>query len=173
MSFNVRHEFRPWDGTEQDVFILGAGFSIAANKDFPCTDQLGTKALRKVRERNRFGLDLDQLPEQFMNSQFEPWLAQIAEDQPCLSTSENLRNRALFVELTHAIREVVLEAEDNAHSYLHNWLSRFLSLCRYRRSQIITLNYDTLVDSVTVNYVDRHDSVQLDVLKLHGLAMAG
>ena len=68
MSFNVRQEFRPWDDADQDVFILGAGFSIAANKAFPSTDQLGTMALGKVRERNRLGLDVDLLPKQVKNS---------------------------------------------------------------------------------------------------------
>ena len=71
MSFNVRQEFRPWDDADQDVFILGAGFSIAANKTFPGTDQLGTMALGKVRESNHLNLNLDLLPEEFRNSQFE------------------------------------------------------------------------------------------------------
>ena len=168
MAFSLGYEFRPWDDAEQDVFILGAGFSIAAHEAFPCTDQLGTAALRKVRERNRLGLELDRLPENFKNSQFEIWLAQIAEDQPYLSTSENLRNRAIFLELTYAIREIILEAEMTARGNLPKWLSQFRDMCRYRHSQVLTLNYDTLVDSIAGKYETRYGSIQLDVLKLHG-----
>lgn len=168
MAFNLETDFRPWENAEQDVFILGAGFSIAAHEAYPSTDQLGTKALRKVRERNRLGLNLDRLPENFKNSQFEIWLAQISEDQPYLSTSENLRNRAIFLELTYAIREVILEAENNTKRVLPEWLSQFRDICRYRHSQILTLNYDTLVDATAGNYEISYGSIQLDVLKLHG-----
>ncbi|MHB8289226.1 MAG: SIR2 family protein [Acidimicrobiales bacterium] len=174
MCFDLRQEFRPWDDADKDVFILGAGFSIAAYNDFPSTDRLGTMALGKVRKRNRLGFDLDLLPEEFTNSQFELWLAQLAEDQPYLSLSENLRNRALFVEVTYAIREVILEAEENARGNLKNWLSPFLRLCGYRGSQIITLNYDSLVDSVTKagpatrTQITGSGSTRSNVWKLHG-----
>lgn len=78
-----------WDEEAPDVFILGAGFSIAADLSFPDTDTLGARALDKIRQANRLGIDLSILPEQFKHGLFEAWLAQIAEDRPSFSRGKN------------------------------------------------------------------------------------
>ncbi len=78
-----------WDEEAPDVFILGAGISIAADLSFPDTDTLGTRALDKIHHANRLGIDLSILPEQFRHGLFGVWLAQIAEDQPSFSRGKN------------------------------------------------------------------------------------
>lgn len=136
----------PWDDTERDVVILGAGFSIAVNKLFPNTDELGTRAVAEICRANRLGIDVNGLPATFSNGQFETWLAQMSDDQPYLSTSENLRNRAIFLELTQTIRDIIVEVEEESSRQFPSWLCDFLSVCHARQSHLITLNYDTLIE---------------------------
>ncbi|KJF15487.1 MULTISPECIES: hypothetical protein [Acidithrix] len=53
-----------WDEEAPDVFILGAGISLAVDLSFPDTDTLGTRALDKISQANRLGIDLSIRPEQ-------------------------------------------------------------------------------------------------------------
>ena len=135
----------PWEEPNNDVFIIGAGFSIATNNKFPNTDALGTKAARDVRRRKPEGTDISVIPKKFTSGNFETYLGQISEDQPYLSTSENLRNRAVFFEHTKAVRDIVVDAEQRTDS-IPDWFYNFISVCHARQSKIITLNYDTLIE---------------------------
>lgn len=81
------------------MFIPGAGFSNAVFDQSPGTDELGKLALGKLRDKGRIEEQDPRIPVGgFKRGAFETWLARLAEDQPYLSTAENLRNRALFTE---------------------------------------------------------------------------
>lgn len=130
------------------MFILGAGFSNAVFDQFPGTDKLGNLALGNLRDKGRIEEQDSRIPVGgFHRGTFETWLARLAEDQPYLSTAENLRNRALFTEVTRAVREVLVSIEEEATSALPEWLFELVSAWHARRAEVITLNYDTLVES--------------------------
>jgi len=144
--------FRPWETVAGDVLVLGAGFSKAVAKQFPDTDALGKAALGELRKRRPPHLDLSRLPKSFKNGLFETWLSFMAEDQPYLSSSQNLLNRAVFIELATVIREIIVNCESKYRYNVHlpSWFFRFMNLVRVRDSKIISLNYDTLVDAAIV-----------------------
>jgi len=57
----------------------------------PLTDDLGNRVRKLVKEELRY-----RIPSLFQLGQFEAWLSRIFEDQPDLTTSENIANRAIF-----------------------------------------------------------------------------
>ena len=137
-------------GSTRDVVILGAGFSHALSSEMPLTDQLGDRVLR---EKQFWGYRGVKSP--FTSGGFEKWLSTLAEDQPYLSAAENLANRALFVQLSGAIRRVLGGAE---HATLGKggpeWLFKLLSVLHKRRANVLTLNYDGLVEyGVSTHYL--------------------
>lgn len=142
-----------WDGQSRDVFLLGAGFSIAVSSEFPGTDELGNCVIERLKEQSRPSDDAIRFPtDGFEDGRFESWLARLAEDQPYLSTGENLRNRALFVELSNALRGVLIDCEERVEQATPSWLFDLVSVWHARRAQVITLNYDTLIE----RNVDQH-----------------
>jgi hypothetical protein len=109
----------------------------------PLTDTLGELALQS-------GLVsvADQVTSAtFKNGTFERWLSGLADDQPFLSTSANLMNKALFSQLSEAIRTVLVDRERTVlASPAPDWLYELLSVLHVRRANVITLNYDSLVE---------------------------
>ncbi len=143
-----------WDDGPRDVFVLGAGFSIAVSGVFPGTDELGKRAIERLRVQARLSEDDYRVPSDgFRGGQFETWLARLAEDQPYLSMSENLHNRKLFIEVSEALRDVLVECEERVDHVKTSWLFDLVSVWHARRAQVITLNYDTLVERNVANHL--------------------
>jgi hypothetical protein len=79
----------------RDVFVLGAGFSRAIHQGMPLMRELSEVLADQFRQA--FG-EMDwRLP--LLRDNVEVALSLLSEDQPWLSESENLRNRALFIEI--------------------------------------------------------------------------
>jgi hypothetical protein len=78
---------------------------------------------------------------------FEAWLSLLADEQPHLSEAENAANMAIFAKLREAIVSVLSSAEQSVVHYpAPEWLYKLLSALHYRRSTVVSLNYDTLVE---------------------------
>lgn len=142
-----------WEEDSRDVFLLGAGFSIAVASHFPGTDGLGNLVIKRLREEGRVGADDPWVPGKFQGGQFETWLARLADDQPYLSAAENLRNRALFVEASRAVRDVLVGCEERVADRTPAWLFDLVGVWHARRVQIITLNYDTLIERCVAQHL--------------------
>jgi hypothetical protein len=125
-----------------DVFILGAGFSRAVAKEMPLLADLNTAVWSKV-----------QLPEEkmFLNSfggNIEMVLTYLSQTHPWLAEAENLRNRALFLDLSSAVRDVLLDAMQKAAKRpCPEWLQLLIQQWEKTQARVLTLNYDTLVES--------------------------
>lgn len=142
-----------WSDPPAEVFILGAGFSIAAssalsdNNRFPDTAGLGQRVVETLPPKVRKELAASGWPGQGADGmRFEAWLARLAEDQPYLSTEENLRRQALYTEVVRAMRPVLVECEERAEEDLPDWLLVLVSIWHVRQAQVLTFNYDTLVE---------------------------
>lgn len=124
--------------------VLGAGFSRAVSEQMPLTDELGQAALERLPRRH-----VSNFPDRpFRGGYFEAWLSRLAEPQPDLRDEENLRNQAAFVEVSKAIRDVLVEAQTSAMaSPPPAWLERFLRMTHANRWTVITFNYDTLLEA--------------------------
>jgi hypothetical protein len=126
----------------REVLILGAGFSRAISPAMPSTDELGVEAIALA------GLQDDRrVPAGFTDGTFEIWLSRLAEDQPYLTETENLENRALFSRLSGAIHDVLQARQLEAlRREAPSWLYEFVSALHVRRATAITLNYDNLME---------------------------
>ncbi|MHB1599525.1 MAG: SIR2 family protein [Acidimicrobiales bacterium] len=154
-----------------EVVILGAGFSRAANSSMPLVKELGQEVLERLRADSggsgRLSVLLAQLERTLLDADaaaaspgFEAWLARLAEDQPYARQSENLERRALFSRVSEVMWEVMVERQDKALTSSESkdpslepkeWLYDIVSLLHQRRSTVITLNYDNLVEHAAVS----------------------
>ena len=141
-----------WSGPGGDVFVLGAGFSIAVSEElgdehrFPDTAQLGRRAIVRLgiaaaRDAAEAGWSEKRLD----GRGFEGWLAGLAEDQPYMSSAENLRRRALYLELVKSMRAVLVECEERV-AEIPSWLLDLVSVWHVRQASIVTFNYDTVIE---------------------------
>ncbi len=128
-----------------EVLILGAGFSRAVSPHLPVAADLGRRVrTRLVRsERALFRGS----PRFSTTYPFEVWLSLLAEEQPHLREAENLTNASRFASMKDAIVAVLTSAQDQALAVdPPSWLYKLLLLLHHRRNNVISLNYDTLVE---------------------------
>lgn len=142
-----------WADPGAEVFILGAGFSIAASsalsdhERFPDTAGLGQRVVDALQPKVRLEVAEAGWPGPGADGiGFETWLARLAEDQPYLSTEENLRRRALYTAVIRAMRPVLVECEERTAADPPPWLLDLVSVWHARQAQVLTFNYDTLVE---------------------------
>ncbi|MCE2448746.1 MAG: hypothetical protein J4F35_10285 [Candidatus Latescibacteria bacterium] len=131
-----------------DVFLLGAGFSKAVSDDMPLLKELSSQ----IRGR------LSNLPESLLTlgDNIEIWLSYLSQPHPWLRESENLRNRALSLEITEEIKKVLDEKEQLAVlDECPSWLLTLTQHWHKNQAAVISLNYDTLVERAAVNNMDK------------------
>ena len=153
----------------REVVVLGAGFSKAVHEAFPLIGELAEKVadklaeqgvnhplLRELKERLKAeqAQCVESTPEDTTTSEgsltFETWLSRLAEDQPHLDASERFERRALFSKTARSIREVLVEAEEQAfRDTLPSWAFQFVRLLDIRQATVLTLNYDLLAERLT------------------------
>ncbi len=122
-----------------EFFLLGAGFSKAVSVAMPTLAELQVDVLA------RLGLSEDVLAPFGRN--LEQWLSYLAVDQPWLTDSENLRNRATFAEASLAVHDSIRAAESAATGAApEDWLARLAWDWCDRRAAVATFNYDVLVE---------------------------
>lgn len=110
----------------------------------PITDELGRRAASR--------LDTSKLPGlpdfRADGITFENWLTWLSERQPFLGEAEHLRDRALFAELSEKIAiEVAASQVAAEESGYPLWLGEFVDLLHWSQSNVITLNYDNIVET--------------------------
>lgn len=125
------------DSLQREAFILGAGFSKAISPVMPLTDELGD--LLASADPNAF--------EGRQGGSFETWLSHRAEAQPYLSTPDNLERQSVFARATSRIATTLDDRIAEALSApLPPWLAQLLSLWHLHDADVLTFNYDTLVE---------------------------
>ena len=140
-----------------DVFILGAGFSKAISNTMPLLGELSTKLQEELLTERKN--ELDSIFKFIPKDNFEKWLTYLSQNQPWLSEEENLRNRALFLEISRKIAAVLVQAQrefDKVWEELRNYRNVRFFIDRWQQDQahVITLNYDTLVEKLAVDICD-------------------
>jgi hypothetical protein len=123
-----------------EVFFLGAGFSKAISRTMPCMEEL-TNAVKYIY-RQRLPPILSNL-----GTDIEMWLTYLSQPQPWLKDSFNLENRALFLQMTESIGDVINASTRLAiNETCPPWFQSLISYWQKHESSIITLNYDTLIE---------------------------
>ncbi len=128
-----------------DVFVLGAGFSKAIHSKMPTMAELA-KEVRDCLDCS--GRALPQELDIYKND-IEMWMSYLSQEQPWLSNTEVDFNRSL----ASRIRELISQILDERISCIVSsnspaWLKQLIVLWHERQANIITLNYDTLIESV-------------------------
>ena len=169
------------------VYLLGAGFSIAASADVPSEDSMpGMRDLSEAvvadlrssyAPRFRDYLDGGVVPETYealrdfsfeqqypgvrtsLVSNFERWLSYLVETPPWLSPSDHARHRAAFLDVSRSVHDCLDGRERSLVSRQHRqeddcpeWLRRLAAKWHRAGSQVITFNYDRLVELAFLLY---------------------
>jgi hypothetical protein len=125
---------------ERDFVLLGAGFSRAISDAMPLLNDLSDEVLPRVGKTSESTLAA-------YGGNFEAWMSHLAVDQPWLTDAENFRNRALFVEASGAVQDVIVEREASAVSTPPPaWLIRLLMHWSHHQAVLCTFNYDLLIE---------------------------
>jgi hypothetical protein len=134
------------EGEPADVVILGAGFSAAVNGELPLANPLGNLAYARAWPPGDGASDGVRPYSQ--DHPFEAALSLLAETQPHLTEAENRRNALSFAELNEAVAGVLDDAQQRAFNVdAPPWLYELLSVLHERRATIVTLNYDTGIET--------------------------
>lgn len=124
-----------------EVFLLGAGFSKAIHSSMPSLKELS------IRVRDKFGIGRLPPPLAGLGDDIELWLTYLSQPQPWLKEYYNLQNRALFLEMTEVTGRVLDESMREAlQQTCPDWLDSLITRWDNKKSSVITLNYDTLIE---------------------------
>jgi hypothetical protein len=108
----------------------------------PLLHELGEGVRSTLKSRNiPVGSELDAL------GNVEQWLSLLAEPAPWLGSSEQMRNSALFIDVSQAIHEVLTAMQTKASiANPPTWLFPLVKYWHRTQSTVITFNYDCLVE---------------------------
>ncbi len=128
---------------KKDVFIIGAGFSKAISNHMPTLAELSQDIRQDL---DKLFLDHENPPEE-MASDIERLLSFLGEDHPWLTKAQQHRNRSAFLELSSIIATKLKDKQDAAiQGGLPAWLSKLVNTWHKKRVNVITFNYDILVE---------------------------
>jgi hypothetical protein len=147
-----------------EVFITGAGFSRAISDRMPL-----------LRGMSKDVLPVDILSDPALSDlvgNFELILTYLAEDHPWLSVPDNLKNRAQFLEASHALARVILRAQGGVLSKpIPTWLESLVDAWHDKKVTVITFNYDTLVEKAYTQVVQPLSLRQADHSEVYGISV--
>jgi hypothetical protein len=142
---------RRQDHNERDVFLLGAGFARAISRDMPLLQDLADRIIAALGESPR----IPDAVAAMMKENFAHALSYLEQAKPWVTEADNLRHRALFLDISNAIArdldETVAHAGRSLGTDAPHWLSRLIRHWHDGRATILTLNYDTLIETVAAN----------------------
>ena len=144
-----------------EVFILGAGFSKAISSEMPVLKELSLLVLGRYKHTNSIPSDVRRMLEE----DFEKALTFLAQDKPWLPETENLRHKALYLDLTQVIRGILHKKSRDSVVWGSNrpelWLEALITYWHNNRCTVITLNYDTLIERVagSINWKGRSRAI--------------
>jgi len=132
-------------------YILGAGFSRAISSHMPLTSDLTRLTIAKLKEQkdNDVSSILEKAP---VTGDIELLLTYLAEQQPWLDVERGLRNRALFLNISKLIAEIIFDHQEKAIQEIvltnNHWALDLIRAWMGRPSCVVSLNYDILVEQL-------------------------
>jgi len=119
--------------------ILGSGFSRAISNHMPTMVELSGEVLSQL------SLNPNRLDP--FSGDLEQWMSYLSVDQPWLTPSQNLTNRALFADVSGAVNSCILNAEGKVVlEPMPDWLLRLAWTWCDSETNVFSFNYDTLVE---------------------------
>ena len=139
-----------------DVFILGAGFSKAISKAMPTMADLSTEVFQRLKEMASYDDSVIYVPDTLydLGNNVEFWMTYLSQPQPWLRQEHHQRNLALARDIRNLIREVITRRKAcSMQKPAPDWLTTLIQQWHSQRASVITLNYDTLVESASLKQV--------------------
>jgi hypothetical protein len=143
------------------LFVLGAGFSKAISDQMPVVSELLEPLAQHLDQAPVIGHG-DALREiQDLEAVLSSWY----EPQPWLMEHEVLRNRSAFSLSAHWLAEELFSRQQwiLGGGVAPEWLAGLVGRWHENRSTVVTLNYDTLVESTIGTLFDQSSSVPQSV----------
>lgn len=128
----------------QRAVLAGAGLSRAVDKSMPLMPDL-VKDLQAA-------MDLPPDTLRPFGGDLEAWLSYLSTSQPWNTDLQDLRNQALFLEASRALREIVATHESRVlRAKPPTWLTRLVLQLAHEQVAIATFNYDLLLERALAN----------------------
>ena len=140
-----------------DVFILGAGFSKALNANMPTMNELGEDVVRRLEDMAEVERSAIYLPPAMSDfgTNIEHWITYLSQPQPWLMEEVYQRNLSLAGSIRRAIRDAIERRTiSSKKDSPPSWADDLVSEWHKNQVTVITLNYDTLVESICLRSVD-------------------
>lgn len=135
-------------GNGGDVFLLGAGFARAISPTMPLLQDLAERIVDALGPGARIPPEVAGM----MRENFAHALSYLEQAKPWVTEADNLRHRALFLEMSNAIaRDLDETVARSGHALVAEapeWLRKLIRHWHEQRCPVVTLNYDTLIESV-------------------------
>lgn len=140
------------------VFVLGSGFSRAISNEMPTLKELSEAVKANLKAKGKPDIPAASTP---IANNFEQWLSYLIESPPWLSDGERFRNRGAFSDVARAVHDVLAECETavRAHEDCPEWLGQLVEYWQRNECQIITFNYDLLVEAAWAEQVGEQRSM--------------
>jgi hypothetical protein len=136
---------------ERDVFLLGAGFARAISPTMPLLQDLADRIIGVLGESARIPREVETM----MTDNFAHALSYLEQAKPWITEADNLRHRALFLDISNAIArdldDTVARVGRTLGTRTPDWLTRLLRHWHEHHCTVITVNYDTLIESVAAH----------------------
>lgn len=124
-----------------DLFLFGAGFSKFINKEMPLMKDLGLL----IKES---GIQLPSIPTDFEETlNAEILLSHLSEELPWEPEELILKKKAAFIELSKFIGSTILQKQTKSTIQFQEHLEPFFKSFIKLKPTLITLNYDTILES--------------------------
>src|SRR5688572_6617901 len=131
-----------------DVFLLGAGFARAISPTMPLLQDLAARVRKAYRGAGRVPVEVAGM----MTENFAHALSYLEQAKPWVTEADNLRHRALFLDISNAIArdldDTVTDVVQNLGSNPPSWLRQLIRHWHTHQCTVATLNYDTLIENV-------------------------
>ncbi|HDY67570.1 MAG TPA: hypothetical protein ENH85_07255 [Candidatus Scalindua sp.] len=138
----------------KEVFILGSGFSKAIHKDMPLLNELTGPVIKKIEKEN--GIFKNIYGEYLKNrdiGNFEEILTYLYQDFPWKSEEEKHLLYSLYIRFAKIVTKVIKEKQEiSAKEELlaKEHIKKFLNYLNVTKANVISLNYDTLLEDLSV-----------------------
>lgn len=133
---------------DQDVFILGAGFSKAIAASMSTMDELGVE----VRKRLSNDPNIKSAIPDSIGDNIESWITFLSLPQPWQSESEAHLNRSIAGKVRQTIVNVIEENTiSGSECRVPEWLNRLIFTWHQRKAVVVTMNYDTLIEKAAIS----------------------
>jgi hypothetical protein len=155
----------------KEVFILGSGFSRAIHEDMPLLNELTILVAKKIEKEN--GIFKNIYGEYLKNQDivnFEEILTYLYQDFPWKSEKERHLLYSLYIHLAEIVTEVIKEKQDTSvekELLAKEYIKKFLNYINDTKANVISLNYDTLLEDLSIKIFK-----PLDYLDLYSIPIA-